>query len=137
MIVLDTHVVVWMVQADARLGAAARDRIQAEADQDGVLVPAIAIWEIAMLAERGGILPGQDAKDWIAALLALPGLVHEPLRPEIAVDCHRLPGQFHKDPADRMIAATARFHDAALITADRQILAYAAAGHLEAIDARL
>ena len=53
----------------------------------------------------------------------------------IALEGARLPGAFHGDPADRLIAATARHHDAELMTVDRAILAYASAGHLKAIDA--
>lgn len=137
MIVLDTHVALWTVEADPRMGKQARDRIQTEADRDGVIISAISIWEIAMLSARGRIRLPQDIKSWVDALLALPGIIYEPLRPDVAVNCHHLPGDFHKDPSDRLIVATARFHGVPLVTADKEILAYAAAGHLQAIDARL
>ena len=58
-----------------------------------------------------------------------------PIEPAIAVDSVRLPGSFHADPADRFIVATSRHLASPLVTADRAILAYAAGGHVRAIDA--
>ena len=83
----------------------------------------------AILSEgRGGVL--------IRRLrLSLPGVDLLRIEPAIAVDSVRLPGVFHADPADRLIVATARYWPATLLTADRAILQYADAGHLEAVDA--
>lgn len=136
MIVLDTHVLVWAVEDDARLGKAARHLIDEEAAKDGVLVPAISLWEIAMLVAKDRLALGQDIRTWTERVLALDGIAIAPLAPSISLDSASLPGNFHADPADRMIVATARHHGATLITADRPILAYAAAGHLIAQDAQ-
>lgn len=135
MIVLDTHVLIWALHDDTRLGARAREIVDREARLGGVLVSAITPWEIAMLAEKGRLALGRDVTSWIEVALALPGLVLAPLLPAIAVDSVRLPGDLHADPADRLIIATARHAGAALLTADRAILDYAAAGHVMAIDA--
>ena len=60
----------------------------------------------------------------------------EPISPSIAIDAGQLPGGIHGDPADRIIIATSRHLGCPLLTTDRKILAYAAIGHLKAIDAR-
>ncbi len=72
---------------------------------------------------------------WLRASLALPGIRLAPITPEISIDSVRLPGTFHADPADRVIIATARYHEASLVTADSSILTYATTGNLEVIDA--
>ena len=137
MIVLDTHVLVWSVNDDPRLGAGARTAIEKTARSDRVAVSAITPWEIALLTERGRLRLGREVATWIETALALPGVYLLPIVPAIAVDSVRLPGEFHSDPADRFIVSTARHHDVPLITADRAILAYSAAGHVLAMDAAI
>ena len=128
MIVVDTHVLVWLVADDARLGDEARAAISAAATDGGVLVCAITPWEIAMLAHKSRLLLGREIGAWIEAALALPGIRLVPIAPTIAVDSVRLPGTLHPDPADRLIIATARHAGVALLTADRVILAYGEQG---------
>ncbi|CDH45052.1 conserved hypothetical protein [Candidatus Contendobacter odensis Run_B_J11] len=67
--------------------------------------------------------------------MALPGIRLEPLSPEVAVASTRLPGAVHADPADRIIAATARQSGAVLVTEDQPLLDYGAAGHLRILRA--
>lgn len=136
MIVLDTHVLVWIVEADPRLGKASRQLIDDEAADGRILVSAITFWEIAMLVGKDRLALAQDIRSWIERVLQLDGIELADLSPSISLDSVSLPGNFHPDPADRMIVATARYHQATLLTADRQILAYAAAGHLIARDAQ-
>ena len=133
MIVLDTHVLIWTVDADPRLGRAARTAVAEAADAVGV--SAITPWEIALLAERGRLRLAQEVGAWIRAVLALPGIRLLPIDPAIATDSVRLPGAFRADPADRLIIATARQCGAPLLTADFAILSYAAGGHVLTIDA--
>jgi PIN domain nuclease of toxin-antitoxin system len=132
MIVLDTHVLVWALDDDGRLGPQARTLID---EGDPILLSAISIWEIAMLARKSRLTVKQGLDEWVKQALALPGLLLAPLDPTIAIDSVMLPGAFHNDPADRIIIATARFHGAPLLTVDRAILDYAGDGHIEAIDA--
>ncbi len=136
MIVVDTHVLVWLVADDARLGEAARGAISAAAANGGVLASAITPWEIAMLAQKGRLLLGRETGTWIEAALALPGIRLAPIEPSIAVDSVRLPGTLHPDPADRLIIATARHFGVPLLSADAAILAYGETGHLRVTDAR-
>lgn len=135
MIVLDTHTLIWALEDDERLGPTTRQLIGGAAASSGVLVSAITPWEVALLVEKGRLALGRDAGAWIAAALAVPGVRLAPITPEIAVDSVRLPGNFHADPADRLIIATARHADATLLTADRAILDYAASGYVKASDA--
>ena len=68
--------------------------------------------------------------------MSLPGIRLAALEPAIALASTRLSGEMHGDPADRMLAATARNLDAVLVTADEKLLAYGAAGHLAVFPAR-
>lgn len=86
-----------------------------------------------MLVEKGRLSLGDEVGRWLQTALSLPGIEIAALEPAIAVDSARLPGEFHPDPADRIIVATARFHRVPLMTADRAILSYAALGHVGVI----
>ena len=136
MIVLDTHVLIWMIEGGVQLGDEARQRIETARIEDGAIVPAICTWEIALLADRGRVELSLPTRSWIDLVLATPGFALAALEPAIAVRTVSLPWD-HRDPADRMIVATAIEKEAPVLTVDRAILAYAAAGHLKAIDARL
>ncbi|MDE0255903.1 MAG: type II toxin-antitoxin system VapC family toxin, partial [Rhodospirillaceae bacterium] len=87
------------------------------------------------LVEKGRLRLGREVRSWIDNALALPGIFLAPIEPAIAIDSMRLSGGFNADPADRFIVSTARYFDAPLVTADRAILSYAAAGHVRAMDA--
>ena len=135
MILLDTHALIWAVDDERRLGAEARAAIAAGEHAEGLAISAITPWEIALLAEKGRLRLAREVREWIAAVLALPGIGLLPIEPAIASESARLPGTFHAEPADRLIVATARHHGIPLLTADYAILSYAAAGHVQTIDA--
>lgn len=135
MIVLDTHALVWAVNGDERLGKKTQSLISETSRTGRVAISAITPWEIALLVEKGRLGLANETRAWIEAALALPGIFLAAIEPAIAIDSVRLPGEFHADPADRLIIATARYHNAPLVTADRAILSYAAGGPLEAFDA--
>ena len=135
MILLDTHVVVWAVEGHRRLGGAAGARIEEARRMDRVGISAITPWEIALLVEKGRLRLALEVGAWMKTLLGARGIDLLPIEPAIALDSVRLPGDFHADPADRLIVATARYWRAPLLTADRAILDYAADGHMQAMDA--
>ena len=135
MIVLDTHVLLWAIEDERRLGPEARAAIAAAGQSDDIGISAITPWEIALLAERGRLRLAQEVGAWIRAVLALPGIKLLPIEPAIAADSVWLPGTFRPDPADRLIIATARQRGAPLLTADFAILSYAAGGHVQTFDA--
>lgn len=134
-VLIDTHVLVWLLAGNERLGTEARKSIQDAALAGELFVSAISPWEIAMLVSKGRLVLEQDVGDWIRAALAQPGIRLEPLSPEVAVASTRLPGALHPDPADRIIVATARHLGARLVTADSLLLDYGKAGHLRTLGA--
>lgn len=107
MIILDTHIWIWLVTGDPQLLPNYADYIQ-ENEADGLGVCAISCWEVAKLVEGSRIKLSLPASDWLAAALAYPGIRLLNLSPEAAVESTRLPGVFHRDPADLIIVATAR-----------------------------
>lgn len=123
MIVLDTHTWIWWVHADPNLPAAHHAYIQSQ-QAGGFGVRAISCWEVAKLVERGRLTLPLPVDQWLATALAYPGVVLLPLSPEVAVESTRLPGAFHRDPADQIIVATARVYGCPLVTQDGNIRAY-------------
>jgi len=125
MIVLDTHVWIWWVEGDlAKLSPDQTRLIRAHEATGGTLISAISCWEVAMLEEAQRLSFAVPIGQWLAAALRYPGFELAPLSPEIAVESVRLPPPFHRDPADRIIGATARVRQCPLLTRDRRILAY-------------
>ena len=135
LVLLDTHAWVWLMDGSNRLGPEARKAIQRSIAADAVLVSAISSWEVAMLVSKGRLVLDRDVGEWIAAALAQPGIRLAALSPEVAVASTRLPGTVHADPADRILAATARHLGAALLTDDQLLLDYGSGGHLRVIRA--
>lgn len=123
MIILDTHIWIWHVQGDQRLTADYTTIIQ-QYESIGLGVSAISLWEIAKAVELGRLKLPLPIEDWFLIALAYPGISLLPLTPQVAVESTRLPGIFHKDPADQIITATARVHNYPLITFDAKILNY-------------
>lgn len=136
-VVLDTHVWVWLMFGEDRLGRNARRTIEAAVPDGCLRVSVISAWEVAMLEQKGRLNLGDDCETWVRNALAAPGTRLAEVTPHIAVCSTRLPGAFHGDPADRMLVATARECDAVFLTADREVLRYAAEGHVRAVSAEL
>ena len=132
MILLDTHVLVWLDQAWEDLGPAARELIQAAFVEDALFVSAITFWEVAMLAQKGRLRMSLDAQSWRRELLQ-NGLREIEVNGWIGISSTMLLG-LHADPADRMIVATALARGARLITADQRLLDWE--GTLDRVDAR-
>lgn len=133
MILLDTHALVWLVLGDDRLGKGAKALIR---EEDRRHVSAMVSWEIAMLVDKRRLLLGMPANRWMDANASAADLVEVPVNGTIACDAGSLPGNIHGDPCDRIMIATARYLQCPIVTSDHKILRYAAAGHVQAIDAR-
>jgi PIN domain nuclease of toxin-antitoxin system len=99
-----------------------------------VFVSPITAWEMGMLMRRGRYTSPVTANRWFAEALARPGMVLATMSPDLLIASSFLPGRPPKDPADRIIAATARDLGLTLVTRDRQLLDYAEQGHVDAID---
>ena len=125
MIVLDTHTLVWWVTNDAELSEKAKKAIERERAGGEVVISAISAWEIAMLVDRGTLAFSMDIDSWLSTVREIPRVRFAPVDVDVAVKSVQLPGVFHKDPADRMIVATARKFAAPLVTKDLKMRAYA------------
>ncbi len=121
MIVLDTHVWVWWVDDHPRLKRSVRDRIDGEND---VRVSAISLLEIATAHSLGRLSLKPSVSSWLEVAQSAEQIRLEPLTAALCLESVMLPGEFHRDPADRLIVALARGLNAELATADRRILAY-------------
>ena len=123
MILLDTHIWVWWVASVDKLSARQVETIAAN-ESDLIGVSAISCWEIAKLAALGRLDLNMPLESWMEAALQYPGVTLLPLTPQIAIASTRLPGEFHNDPADQIIVATARAYGCPLLTRDGKILRY-------------
>ncbi|BBP99335.1 twitching motility protein PilT [Burkholderia sp. SFA1] len=124
MILLDTHTLLWWVGGGA-LSKQALSAIRKESGDDGeIVVSTITAWEIALLVRRGKIRLSMDVGDWIEKVNRIDGVSFVPVDNNIAIRSIDLPGEFHNDPADRLIVATARSLSAPIVTKDRLIRKY-------------
>jgi PIN domain nuclease of toxin-antitoxin system len=136
-VLLDTHIWVWYAEgAVDRFSRRIEPVVEAAVDRGEVLVSAISVWEIAQLEALKRLQLSQDLRAWVARALAFPGIRLKGISPAIAIESTRLPGSAHRDPADRLLIATARLTGAPLVTCDTRILTYASKGHVRVIDAR-
>ena len=120
LILLDSHVVIWLAQDYARISARAQLAI-AEARQKGrgLAVCGITLLEIARLASHGRIHLTPDVETFLAEVER--HFVVLPITGGIALQASDLPARYPKDPVDRIIGATALIQDIPLLTADREI----------------
>ncbi len=132
-LILDTHVFIWLMNGSKELSDRTRQMIDAHVRKAPLMLPAISLWEIAMLSASGRIILSKPTKDWLEEALEAPAIELLPLTPEIAIESANLPGGFHGDPADRLIVASARVQQNALLTRDQRILDYAKDGYLTGV----
>ncbi len=130
MIILDTQAWLWWLHDPSRLSRRSLSKIRSAEKGKGIRVSAISVWEIAVKTELGKLELPLEINEWYERARSYPNLTVEPLSPLDAIASTRLPGRFHKDPADRMIIAMARRHGAPLVTSDSRIRAYP---HVETI----
>jgi len=121
-VLLDTHVLVWYLEGEDRLGTGARRLCDEALEQGALYVSTISLFEISQLVSRKRLRLTVDAYAWRARMLSLD-IGEAEITGDIAMAAPLLP-DLHRDPADRLIVATALAYDWLLITADEEILGW-------------
>jgi PIN domain nuclease of toxin-antitoxin system len=135
LILLDTHIWLWWIFGDAKVGnTGVRLLIHEGEHAHRLCISAISIWEALLLSEAGRIRIDGDLRAWLREAREKFVVATLPVDERVALESRLLPGVFHSDPGDRFIVATARITGASLVTADRRILEYADAGNVRAVD---
>lgn len=124
MIVLDTHAWVWFISNPELLSKAAKKAIDVSMEQEAIFISSISAWEVALLAAKKRLELTMDVNDWITKSERLPFLKFIPVDNSVAVKSVNLPQPLHKDPADRIIIATAITMATPVVTKDDKILDY-------------
>lgn len=133
-ILLDTCAALWIME-NAWMQPEAVAAIDEAYDRgEKVLVSPITAWEIGLQAARGRFKSTYSPQRWLSLLLARPEVAQAELPAHVLLDSSLLPGLRTRDPADRIIAATAREYGFTVITRDRPLLDYAKEGYLSAIE---
>jgi PIN domain nuclease of toxin-antitoxin system len=129
-VMLDSCAAIWLM-GGAPLSAPSQAAIHvARANNLGVYVSAFTVWEIGILVAKGRLPLTLSPEVWFDTLLAMPGVRLANLTPKVLIDSTALPGTPPSDPADQIIAATARLHGFRVITRDSKLLDYAREGHI-------
>jgi PIN domain nuclease of toxin-antitoxin system len=136
-LMLDTHVWLWLAfGTPEKLRPETRRSLEHASVSSPLLVSIISVWEIALLESKKRLRLPMSVHEWVDRALDRPdirliGLEHA----RTVIDSCRLPGDFHADPADRLLVATARRENAVLVTHDKKILDYGASGHVRVLAA--
>ena len=132
-LLLDTCATIWIANEEPiseRVSEAIR---RAREDDESIYVSPITAWELGLLVSRGRINLLMSPERWFFRLLQAPGLQLADMPPELLIASSFLPGTPPRDPADRILAATARQFGCTLVTRDRLLLDYAEQGHIQAL----
>jgi PIN domain nuclease of toxin-antitoxin system len=114
----------WISGSRKQFSPGAAQAIESESAGGQIAISSISAWELAMLVERGRVALSMEVKGWLSLAGQIEAVRFVPVDNDICIESVALPGEFHKDPADRIIVATARRFGAPLVTADEKIRAY-------------
>ncbi len=107
--------------------------IETARSEQSVYVSIISVWELAMLVARKRLHLDLPIRKWVEGAFEQPDIQLLPLAPDVAIEAAELQKPMYKDPADRMIVASAHIEGLTLITADRPMLSYAKSAGLRCI----
>jgi PIN domain nuclease of toxin-antitoxin system len=124
-IVLDTHTWLWLCLEPRRLSSVAAAAIRRAANDGGLAIASVSLWEVAMMLVRSRVIPHGTPEAWLGALVDRSGVTVKEITPSIAALATHFSENFPADPADRLIAATARAEGVPLVTRDARIRASA------------
>ena len=119
---LDTHILVWWLNDSSRLSPAQQEIVSSASAESPLLVSDISIWEVATLHSLSRIQLTIPLRAWLDKAVAPPLVRRQGISPAIAAELATLPDTFQRDPADRILVATARVLGATLLTQDRRIV---------------
>jgi PIN domain nuclease of toxin-antitoxin system len=133
-LLLDTCAIIW-IATDKSIGSKAKSAMNKEfLEGQKLRVSPISAWELGLLSAKGRLPSTRPPISLFKDVIAAHGIKLEALSPEVLVESSFLPGAIHSDPADRILIATAREHDLTIVTRDRAILDYGAAGHVKTLE---
>jgi PIN domain nuclease of toxin-antitoxin system len=132
-VLLDTCAAIWLMNGDPMSSDSRVAIDEAQCDNLGVYVSPISAWEIATLVAKKRLQLTLAPGTWFETLLGQPGVRLVSMPPRVLIASAFLPDPSPRDPADRIIAATAREFGLSLITRDGDLIPYAEAGHIEAV----
>lgn len=118
-LLLDTHVLVWFTGEPRRLSPRARRLLEKPSTE--LWLSPITTWEIALLVDKGHLRLDSPFEDWLGEVISALALMEAPLTHEVVFASREIT-ILQSDPADRLIAATARHYDLRLVTADERLL---------------
>lgn len=121
MILLDTHVLVWLAAEPGRLSRRAASAIRRARASDGTAIAGVTIWELAVLFSRGALRGHGTIAQSLEELLSITGVSVISITPVIAELAAQFPVDYPKDPIDRLIGGTARAQGIPLVTRDERI----------------
>lgn len=135
-LLLDTCAIIYLAEG-LPMKPDALARIEQARASSGVLVSPVSAWEVGLMSQAGrrssALRFHPDAKTWFERVLAAPGIRIAEFDCGIALGSSSLPGELHRDPANRLLVATARQLAIPIVTRDAALLRYAAEGHVEAV----
>ena len=132
-IVLDTHVLLWVLLQPEELSEDVKQQINLAQENSQLFLSSISLWEIAMLKFKKRINIYEPIKDFLESITNIHGVSIKDISSEIATESILLMDNFHGDPADRIIVATAKCYGATMLTRDQKILTWANLGHIKSL----
>ena len=130
-VLLDTCAVIWMAQGDPLREPAATRLPTGSAAGGRSFISPISAWEVGMLTARNRLTLALDPLAWFERACAFSGVSLATMPPSVLIASTRLPGAPPRDPADRILIATARTFGYTLVTRDQKMLAYGDSGHVQ------